>query len=168
RTNGAQIAFTNPGGIRTDLRPRSGGAVTYGDAFAMQPFGNALVTLTLTGAQLRTLLESQWSRHTPERVRFLQPSRGLTYAWRAAAPWGERIDPASLRLDGAPVRPDALYRVTVNSYLADGGDGFVGLRAGTDATGGPLDVDALVEYLRQASRTQPLAPDPLPRIGRLE
>lgn len=168
RANGAQIAFTNPGGIRTDLRPRADGAVTYGDAFAMQPFGNTLVTLTLTGAQLRALLESQWNRSNPERVRFLQPSRGLTYAWRATAPWGERIDPASLRLDGAPVQPEGRYRVTVNSYLADGGDGFAGFRAGTDATGGPLDVDALVEYLQHASRAQPLGPDTEPRIRRLE
>jgi 5'-nucleotidase len=166
RANGAQIALTNPGGIRTDLQPRANGAVTYADVFEMQPFGNALVTLTLTGAQLQALLESQWSRSAPERVRFLQPSRGFSYAWRAEAPWGQRIDPASLRLDGQPIRPDATYRVTVNSYLADGGDGFVALRKGTDAVGGPLDADALADHLRSASQAQPLAPDPAPRIRR--
>jgi 5'-nucleotidase len=168
RAQGAQIALTNPGGIRTDLLPQAGGAVTYGDVFAMQPFGNTLVTLTLTGAQLQALLEAQWSRSAPERVRFLQPSRGLSYAWRADAAGGQRIDPASLRLDGAPIKPEAGYRVTVNSYLAGGGDGFAGFRAGTDAVGGPLDADALAEYLRDASKARPLAPDPTPRIRRLD
>jgi 5'-nucleotidase len=169
RDNGAQIAFTNPGGVRSDLRPRApDGRVTYGDAFTMQPFGNALVTLTLSGAQLRALLESQWSRSNPERVRFLQPSRGFSYAWRGDRPHGERVEPDSMRLDGERVRPEQSLRVTVNSYLAAGGDGFGILRDGRDQTGGPLDVDALTVYLSQASRNAPLMPDATPRIRRLD
>nr|MCU0951399.1 bifunctional metallophosphatase/5'-nucleotidase [Burkholderiaceae bacterium] len=80
RNNGAQIAFTNPGGVRGELRRHGDGAVTFADVFTVQPFGNSLVTLTLTGAQLKTLLEHQWSRRS-DRVRFLQPSRGFGYAW---------------------------------------------------------------------------------------
>jgi 5'-nucleotidase len=169
RDNGAQIAFTNPGGVRSDLRPRApDGRVTYGDAFTMQPFGNALVTLTLSGAQLRALLESQWSRSNPERVRFLQPSRGFSYGWRGDRPHGERVEPDSMRLDGERIRPEQSLRVTVNSYLAAGGDGFGILRDGRDQTGGPLDVDALTVYLSQASRNAPLMPDATPRIRRLD
>lgn len=168
RSNGAQIAFTNPGGVRSDLAFRApDGAATFADAFTMQPFGNSLVTLTLTGAQLRSLLEHQWSRRN-ERVRFLQPSRGFSYAWHADRPWGERVDPDSMRIDGRRIDPQSRVRVTVNSFLAAGGDGFGVLRDATDAIGGPLDVDALADYLRQASAAAPLAPDRRPRIVRVD
>ncbi len=88
RAQGAQIAFTNPGGLRADLRASgANGVVTYSDAFSSQPFGNTLVTLTLTGAQLKQMLEQQWSASSsaarPERARMLQPSRGFSYTWRA-------------------------------------------------------------------------------------
>lgn len=166
RDNGAQIALTNPGGIRGDLDPHSDdGAVSFGDIFTVQPFGNSLVTLTLTGAQLRTLLELQWNRRS-ERARFLQPSRGFSYAWSEQRPWGERIDPESMRLDGERIALDRAYRVTVNSFLAAGGDGFFTLRDGRDPVGGPLDVDALADFLRAQSVARPLAPDSRSRIRR--
>jgi len=166
RTNGAQVAFTNPGGVRTSLQSqRPDGTVTYADAYAAQPFGNSLVTMTLTGAQIRRLLEAQWSRRG-DRVRFLQPSRGFGYAWSDARPWGERVDLATMRLGGEPVDPERRYRVTVNSFLADGGDGFAVLREGEDRAGGPLDVDALADYLRKANAAGPVAPDREPRIHR--
>ena len=152
RTQGAQLAFTNPGGLRADLRASgSDGVVTYADAFESQPFGNTLVTLTLTGAQLKLLLEQQWSASKeagPERARMLQPSRGFSYAWSANSPHGERIIAESMLLDGRAINSEQRYRVTVNNFLADGGDGFRVLREGTDRVGGPVDVDALTEYLR--------------------
>lgn len=171
RTQGAQLAFTNPGGLRADLRASDGdGAVTYADAFASQPFGNTLVTLTLTGAQLKQMLEQQWSARSgatqPERARMLQPSRGFSYAWKANGSHGERIVADSIRLEGRAIEPDQDYRVTVNNFLGDGGDGFRVLREGTDRVGGPVDIDALTEYLREASALRPLAPDRTPRIGR--
>jgi 5'-nucleotidase len=166
---GAQIAFTNPGGVRTDLRSRHpDGSVSFGDVFAMQPFGNSLVTLELTGAQIRTLLESQWNRRDPERARFLQPSAGLTYAWHAGRPHGERIVPDSLRLDGTRIDPQRRYRVTVNDYLANGGDGFRMLRDAPHRRGGPLDADALADYLRARAGGEPLAPDRRSRIERID
>ena len=175
RTQGAQLAFTNPGGLRAELRASAGdGVVTYADVFASQPFGNTLVTLTLTGAQLKQMLEQQWSARSstrsstvrPERARILQPSRGFSYAWRASGSHGERIVADSMRLEGRAIEPDQSYRVTVNNFLADGGDGFRVLREGTDRVGGPVDADALAEYLRQASALRPLAPDRTPRISR--
>jgi 5'-nucleotidase len=166
RAGGAQIAFTNPGGVRGELVPHApDSVVNYADIFALQPFGNSLVTLTLSGTQLKALLESQWSRRG-DRVRFLQPSRGFSYAWRAGRPWGERVDPESMRLGGQRIRPDGRYRVTVNSFLAAGGDGFNVLCEGADAVGGPLDVEALADYLRQQSAAGPLAPDREARIQR--
>jgi 5'-nucleotidase len=166
RGNGAQVAFTNPGGIRSDLQPRRPeGIVTYGDIFTMQPFGNTLVTMTLTGAQLKALLESQWRGHAG-RPLFLQPSSTLAYAWRDGAPAGSRIDEGSIVIEGRPWRRDATYRVTANSFLASGGDRFHLLSEGTERAGGPLDVDALAQYLSQQSVQAPLAVETTPRIVR--
>jgi 5'-nucleotidase len=168
RASGAQIAFTNPGGVRGDLIARAQDqTVTFADAFRVQPFGNTLVTLTLSGAQLKSLLESQWRRHG-DHVRFLQPSRGFTYAWSNALAWGERVAAGSMRLNGQPIRAQQRYRITVNSYLAAGGDGFAVLRDATDQTSGPLDVDALAAYLRQVGSDAALAPDTQSRIRRLD
>jgi len=166
RDNGAQIAFTNAGGIRSNLRPRApGGTVTYGDVFTMQPFGNALVTMTLTGAQLKALLESQ-RRGNSGQPRFLQPSSTLAYGWRDDAPAGARVIEESITIDGRPWRRDAAYRVTVNSYLAAGGDRYHVFLDGTELSGGPLDVDALAQYLSRQSAQGPLAVDMKPRISR--
>ncbi|MCU0764680.1 MAG: bifunctional metallophosphatase/5'-nucleotidase [Burkholderiaceae bacterium] len=166
RDAGAQIAFTNSGGIRSGLQPRPpDGTVTFGDVFTMQPFGNTLVTMTLTGSQLKALLESQW-RRDGARPHLLQPSSTLTYDWLDGAPVGARIIEQSIRIDGRPWSSDATYRITVNSYLAAGGDRFHVLADGADRSGGPRDVQALVQYLAQHSARAPLAPDPAPRIVR--
>jgi 5'-nucleotidase len=136
--------------------------VSYGDIFTMQPFGNALVTMTLTGAQLKSLLESQW--RTNGQPLFLQPSSTLTYAWREDAPAGARVIESTIRIDGKPWQSDASYRVTVNSYLAAGGDRFRVFLEGRALAGGPLDVDALAAYLTQRSQKLPLPIDAQPRI----
>ena len=152
----AQIAFMNPGGIRADL---DAGPVTYAEAFTVQPFGNSLVTLTLTGAQIERVLEQQFQ---PTITRILQPSRGFAYDYDPARAIGDRIDPASIKLDGVVVDPSASYRVTVNNFLADGGDGFSVLREGTNRLGGAVDLDALEAYFRANS---PVAPGPQDRIS---
>lgn len=155
---GAQLALTNPGGVRADLPCRSTPpcTVTYGDAFTMQPFGNSLVVMTLTGAELKAVLERQQpaGRAAPS---FLSPSVGLGYRWVASAPAGQRVQ--GLRLNGQPVQPGRDYRVTVNSFMADGGDGYSPLRAGRARLGGLQDIDALVDWLQ----TGP-APVTVPRI----
>ncbi|HEX5753238.1 MAG TPA: bifunctional metallophosphatase/5'-nucleotidase [Archangium sp.] len=153
---GAQVAFINPGGIRAEI---DAGDVTYGEAFSVQPFGNALVTMTLTGAQLHTLLEEQWEGTL---VRILQPSQGFGYTWKASAPVGQKVDPASMRLNGAPVDPAGRYRVTVNSFLANGGDSFRVFTEGTERRGGPLDVDAMEAWLKARS------PQPPPETNRIQ
>ena len=146
---GAQLALMNPGGVRADLTYASSpvgegdGVVTYGEAFTVQPFGNVMTTLTLTGAQIKTVLEQQWQ---PTVTRILHPSASLTYSWSDSAPVGSKI--SDLRLNGTPVDPAASYRVSVNNFLADGGDGFAELRNGTNRTGGLVDIDAFAAYLQ--------------------
>ena len=164
---GAVVAFMNPGGIRADFTFEQSGSegagnVTYGEAFTVQPFSNDLVTLTLTGAQIDTLLEQQWLNQASPKI--LQVSEGFTYAYSASAESGEKVDPASIMIDGVVVDPAATYRVTVNSFLAAGGDGFTVLPQGTDQLVGVVDLDALVAYFEELS---PIDPGPQSRITRL-
>jgi 5'-nucleotidase len=160
--NGAAvIAFTNPGGIRIDIAKKDDGTVTYGDVFASQPFRNQLVTLTLTGAQIRNMLEQQWL--DPKRPRILQVSKGFSYAWDNARPFGEHVIADRMTLDGQRIDPAKNYRVTVNNYLAVGGDGFSVLKDGTAQRFGIYDSDALYGYFQANS---PIAPAAVNRIAR--
>lgn len=161
---GARIAFTNQTSVREDIIPAADGGITFGQLFAAQPFGNNLVVKSFTGRQLRALLEQQFASgsNTVESPIMLLPSRGLTYSYDLTRPEGQRI--LELSLDGAPIRDEAQYRVAMNSFLATGGDNFTLFREGIDASGGPLDVEALERYIAERS---PLAPPAADRIRRL-
>ena len=157
------IAFMNPGGIRSDLvyatspGGEAPGQITYGELFTVQPFGNSLVVKTCTGAQIDALLEQQIYPTT----RILQVSNGFTYSFDASAPAGSRVDPASIKLNGTTLSPTTGYRVTMNSFLASGGDGFTVFNQCTNALGGEIDLDALVRYFQQyADGVPPFEPVP--------
>jgi 5'-nucleotidase len=167
-TGDADAAFMNPGGIRDDLffteisGGEAPGEVTYAEAFSVQPFGNSLVTMTLTGTQIHTLLTQQWVGQTGPRI--LQASNGLTYTWDASLADADKVDADSIQIIGVPVVPGNSYRITVNSFLADGGDNFSVLTEGTNRVGGEIDLDALVSYFGANS---PVPPGPQDRITRL-
>ena len=160
---GAQIAFMNPGGVRANLTygaiagGEQPGEVTYGEAFAVQPFGNLLVTMDLTGAQIEQLLEQQAIAGRPggRDVLIFGVSRGFTFSYNGAAPVGDRIDPGSIKLNDTILDSGATYRIVTNSFLADGGDSFTVFRDGTNRTGGGEDLVAFTEYLDENS---PVAP----------
>jgi 5'-nucleotidase len=156
-TTGAQFAFMNPGGIRADL---DAGPITWGELFTIQPFANDLVSMDLTGAQVKLLLEQQWTATTQ---RILKTS-GLTYTWDAARPLGDRVVEIRDAAD-QPLDPGAVYRVTVNSFIAGGGDGFAVLPTGTNRVVGDVDLDALVEHI--AALPQPIVAEIEGRIVRL-
>jgi 5'-nucleotidase len=162
-SGGAVMAFTNPGGVRADITRREDGAVTYADIFSSQPFRNQLVTLTLTGKQIKDMLEQQWL--DPKRPRILQVSKGFFYAWDASKSDGERIVTEKMMLNGQPIDPAASYRVTVNNFLALGGDGFTVLKDATAPQFGLYDVDALHGYFRANSPIGPTAADRIQRIN---
>ncbi len=160
----ADIALMNPGGIRADLvvkrAGRPDGSISFAEAFEVQPFGNDLVTMTLTGAQLQSLLEAQFGSRSEPRI--LQVSDGLTYryAFDRASNTGKV---SSLALHGKAISPTKRYRVTVNSFLAGGGDTFRVLKEGTERQSGGPDIDALVSYLgKVSSSARPLAPPRTP------
>lgn len=142
RDAGAQIALMNPGGIRSSLIARESGTVTFGDIYAVQPFGNTLVTLTLTGAQLIAVLEQQF---VGSDVNVLAVSEGFAMVLDPGKPAGQRV---AATLGGEPIDRTSSYRVTVNNFIAGGGDGFTALKAGTDPTVGTLDLDSMEAYLK--------------------
>jgi 5'-nucleotidase len=168
---GAVMAFMNAGGVRNPgfVAPASATypyEVTYQDAFTVQPFGNSLVTMTVTAQQLKDLLEQQFVGclgQTTQRI--MQISNGLAYSWSASAPACSKIvnvtltrtdltggsavvtGPAEAIVVGGVVQnPTKTYRITVNNFMATGGDGFTVLLNGTSALGGAQDIDALVAY----------------------
>jgi 5'-nucleotidase len=186
---GAQIAFMNAGGVRspgfvsaTSTYPY---ALTYGDAFTVQPFGNSLVTMTLTATQLKALLEQQFNGCNGQSAnRVMQVSNGLKYTWSAAAPACSKIvdvtftptdvtvtppvatgAPQVLVSNGVVQNPGKTFRVTVNNFMATGGDGFTTLIGGSNVQGGAQDIDALVAYLA-GYKSPAAAYDPsLPAMG---
>lgn len=160
----AQIAFTNPGGIRTDLSSTL--SVSFGQLFSVLPFNNTLVSMDLTGQQIVRLLEQQWERASSRGV-VMAVSDGFRYTWDAAAPagaargQGRRVVPGSLTLNGEPMAADRSYRVVTNSFLAEGGDGFTVFRQGPNRQTGDLDSAVVKLYLRVKGVV------PVPALGRI-
>ncbi len=178
----AVASFMNPGGIRADLSfPSSSanegdGKVTFAEAFTVQPFGNTLVTLTLTGEQIHTLLEQQFTGCTvgyPAGApasgqpfnRILQVSEGFSYTWQEKGTPCDNVDPSSIKINGVTVEPTASYRITVNNFMADGGDQLFVLVQGKDRLGGALDLDALANYFTVNGSVNP---GPQNRIGQVQ
>lgn len=147
RSSGAQLALMNQGGVRSDLVPASDGRITYGQIFAVQPFGNGVVVQTLTGAQLKSLLEQQFPPVMDDDTlpKILAPSAGFRFDYDLRRPPGERI--ISMSLNGRAIEPAGLYRVATNSFLASGGDGFTVLKDGSERHDSGNDLDALEAWL---------------------
>ncbi len=169
---GSVIAFMNTGGIRADLSfaassaGEGDGNVTYGESFTVQPFGNSLVVKTLTGQQLYDLLNQQWAAgQFADGGRTLQISNGFTYRHTFVpnvSPLGANyVCDGSVMLNGTPINKAANYRVTMNSFLATGGDNYTIFNLGTGQLGGDVDLDAMEAYFVAHS---PVAPGPQNRI----
>ena len=151
------VAFTNTGGIRADLASGAAdGSITYEDAFDVQPFGNQILVRTMTGARLLRVLEQQFN--VPGTLHVLQVSNGFTYRYSGSKSAPRRVDPASVTLNGRRLRLNGTYKVAMNEYLADGGDGFTAFAAGTGQVDCGSDIDALASYLSARSRVTPPAP----------
>jgi 5'-nucleotidase len=175
-TEGGQapvIAFMNPGGIRGDLSENANGDVTYGNAFTVQPFNNFVVSMDMTGDQIRALLNEQWNGANEGGRKILQVS-GLTYTWDtslAGEPSTDAIvgtpmvdhdgDPQT---EMVPLVGTETYRVAANNFISDGGDSFSTFKSATNKLVGGLDIDSLREYLLQNS---PVSPTPTDRISQI-
>ena len=159
RSAGARLALLNPGSVRAPIEPVDG-VVTYGALFRTQPFGNNLVTITMTGSQLKAVLEQQWLP-TRQQAQILQVSQGFAYAYDMTQPLGSRVIAGSMLLDGQPLLPNADYRVTINTFMFSGGDGFTVFGEGRDKVTGIIDVDASEAYFKARS------PMTAPAAGRI-
>lgn len=154
---GADMSLMNPGGVRAGLTPRADGTVTFGDIYAVQPFGNVLVVKTMTGRELKAVLEQQFDESKAEGRTLLLVSDGLRYGYDLGKPVGQRIvDP---RLNGATIDDTRSYRVAVSNFLANGGDGFTTLKAGSAAITDMEDIVAMEAWFRAAPAITPPATD---------
>jgi 5'-nucleotidase len=158
---GADLALMNPGGIRADLNclaptgsSQGNGDITYAETFEVQPFSNTVNAVDLTGAAIEQILEQQWGdRAGNGTISFLQlsVSSNVRFTFNPGADVGQRIDPASITINDAPLDLDGTYRVVANSFLINGGDSFnafvTGRVAGSTPVTGPNDVDAFNAYL---------------------
>jgi 5'-nucleotidase len=162
----AQIAFTNPGGIRSDLATSL--TVTFGHLFNVMPFNNNLVSLDLTGLQLMRLLEQQWESPNLPGGRIMPVSKGFSYTWDASKPsgaapgMGQRVVPGSIQLNGEAIDMNANYRITVNNFMASGGDGFTIFSQGQNKQEGEIDSVATKLYFGAKGMVKP---PPLDRIS---
>lgn len=170
----SDLAFMNPGGIRTSLDTADGedgengdngenGVVTYGDLHEVQPFRNQVVVMTFTGKQIHRILERQWEGQDHPRV--LQVSHNVSYTWHPDREPGNRVDPTDVTIDGKPLDLEESYRVTINNFLAEGGDNFDVLADGRNPTYGPIDIEILADYFRKNS---PVSPPDTTRIKRAD
>jgi 5'-nucleotidase len=162
------IAFMNPGGIRADLTYSSSkygeapGAVTYEEAFNVQPFNNYLVSMTLTGQQIYDVLNQQRTgKNAGSQAKMLQISKGFTYTWSTAT---QQVVDGTVALNGTPVSKTASYRIVTNNFLSDGGDNFPAFQGGTGKYFGGLDIDAFANYLSKPENAN-YAPLPPTRIS---
>jgi 5'-nucleotidase/UDP-sugar diphosphatase len=162
---GAEVAITNAGGIRSNS-VYGPGEITAGDVYSILPFGNSLVTVELTGAELKQLLASQVT--TARTGEFggqaqLQVS-GVQYEWadNAFLPWDERI--RDVYVNGEPLDEDETYTVTVNSYMA-GWDGSVLEDAPRVSTTEALYGTVTAEYIKEKGT---VAPEKTDRIRRTD
>ena len=150
RSMGAQFAFMNNGGIRRDLEAGPDKTVNFGQAQAVLPFGNTTVVMSMTGAQIRNLLERQWPDGPKVTSNVLQVSQGFTYTWDAKRPAGSRLVPGSVKLDGKALEDGATYRLALNNFLAEGSDGYPEFALGTDRIDtGMRDLDGFIAYLKK-------------------
>lgn len=178
----ADIAFTNPGGVRSGFR-RSG-AITYDDLFAVAPFGNNLFYIDLTGEQLIRLLEQQWEQPNCDNKpmiiqgvnlcgRLLQPSSTLTYTWDVRrgpgkpSGQGDLVVIESVRIgpNQEPLDLNKKYRIVTDAFLAEeGGDNFTVFKQGAGLQDmGVIDIEAIVAYFNQYPKESPM-PKPKKRV----
>jgi 5'-nucleotidase len=148
----AEIAFINSGGVRSGFRPATDGSVTYGQIFALQPFGNTVEVIELTGAQLKQVIEQEFTNDGTGAFRqsYLIPSQGFAYTIDRTAPDGRHV--VAMTLNGQPIDPNRTYRVAVNNFLQQGGDGFTVFPQGRFIAGGGNDLDALEAFIASGAR----------------
>ncbi|MBN2687765.1 MAG: bifunctional metallophosphatase/5'-nucleotidase [Deltaproteobacteria bacterium] len=146
-STGAAIAFVNSGGLRIDI-PK--GAITMEKIFELLPYDNVIITMRLSGRQIRNVLE-QSARIGHGGM--LQVS-GIRMTFDMKQPEGSRV--RDIQVGTSPLRDDEQYAVAINDFLAAGGDNYVAFKEGTAVQYGDELRDAFVSYLEKHSPVSPL------------
>ena len=157
RMGPAAIPSETTGDIQADM---SRGNITWNDLYAIQPASGTVLSMTLTGAQIRQALEQQWKDPVPPHNLIIS---GLAYTWDAAKPAGSKV--TAVTIHGLPLYPNSSYTVSTVAYLALGGDGYTTFSQGTNMTYGQGDINALVSYI--GSLPQPVTAPVDGRIQRI-
>lgn len=153
QSGNSQIALMNVGGVRASFlvnqisNGEDPGEITYTEAYNVAPFGNLLVTMDMTGQQIKDTLEQQYDPTRGRQYLALGVSEGFSYTWDDSQPQGSKVVAGSMTLNGAPMSMTATYRVGTLNFLANGGDNFTGFMSGTNLLGGKEDLQNLVDYL---------------------
>lgn len=140
----AELALVNGGGVRASM---NAGPLSFEEAITVQPFGNTLVILDLTGKQLKTALEHGVSKWSEGKGQFLHVSKGMAYTFDLSKPVGNRVTKATL--NDKPLEDTKVYKVATNNFIAAGGDGFAVFKDVKKLETGTLDIDILVDYLKK-------------------
>lgn len=138
------FAMTNNGGVRADLLVNENREITWGAAQAVQPFGNIMQIVEMTGAQIEQVLNEQYDQ---EEKYFLQLS-GLAYTFIENADAAQPFKVVEMKkTDGSPILKDQKYRVVINDFLFGGGDGFSGFVGAKLIDAMQPDTETFINYI---------------------
>jgi 5'-nucleotidase len=147
---GSQIAFINKGGIRNSIIPNERGEITYGNLFSIQPYSNYLFIIEIKGSQIKEILEQQFINYKGGKSLILQISKGFSYQWDNSKSLGSKVDIKDIKLNNQPIKSEGIYKITINDFLYQGGDGF-DFPQNTPLQQGPIDIEATKEYFKKNS-----------------
>lgn len=141
---GADIALQNGGGIRAGIAP---GSITYRDVLTVQPFGNTLTEIMMTGKQVIEILNVAAAKVGSGG--FMQVS-GVNVTYNKRAGKAENI-----MVGNAPIAADKTYKVVTNNFVAAGGDGYTMMKSLPNYDTGYVDAEATMEYIRKHDTVDP-------------
>ncbi len=147
----ADFAMTNSGGIRADLLVNDKDEITWGAAQTVQPFGNILQVVSMTGKDIKEALNQQYNNG---KTGYTLQISGLTYDYTGTTKTGDGSFKVMdvKKADGTPVKDDETYNVIINDFLFGGGDGFTAFTNGKLVTAMDTDTDTFVNYFKELDK----------------
>lgn len=145
------FAFTNNGGIRADLVVKPDGTVTWGAAQAVQPFGNILQVVEITGDQIYKALDQQYDE---KELYFLQMA-GIKYTYTKPADATEEKPykvVKAYKADGTEIDRNKTYKAIINDFLYGGGDGFSVFRDTKLIGAINPDTEVFIQYIEDVNK----------------
>lgn len=144
------FAFTNTGGVRSDLVVKSNKTITWGAALAVQPFGNVLQVVEMTGKQIRQALNEQYD----ENQQYYLQIAGLTYTYEKNNNENQLYIVKEIHdSKGQLVSDNQTYRVVINDFLHGAGDNFYAFKDTKIIGAVGTDTDTFIKYIKAMTKT---------------